>query len=35
MIDHLQNAADAGECDLDVTLERMIEGYRIALERPR
>jgi tripeptide aminopeptidase len=32
MIDHLQNAADAGECDLDVTLERMIEGYRI---RPR
>ncbi|MBV8221026.1 MAG: hypothetical protein JO325_21390, partial [Solirubrobacterales bacterium] len=32
MIDHLQDAADAGECDLDVTLERMIEGYRI---RPR
>ena len=32
MIDHLQNAADAAECDLDVTLERMIEGYRI---RPR
>ncbi|MBV8217891.1 MAG: M20/M25/M40 family metallo-hydrolase [Solirubrobacterales bacterium] len=29
MIDHLQDAADAGECDLDVTLERMIEGYRI------
>jgi tripeptide aminopeptidase len=32
MVDHLQDAADAGECDLDVTLERMIEGYRI---RPR
>jgi len=32
MIDRLQDAADAGECDLDVTLERMIEGYRI---RPR
>jgi tripeptide aminopeptidase len=32
MIDHLQNAADTAECDLDVTLERMIEGYRI---RPR
>ena len=32
MIDHLQNAADAAECDLDVTLERMIEGFRI---RPR
>jgi tripeptide aminopeptidase len=32
MIDHLQDAADAAECDLDVTLERMIESYRI---RPR
>jgi len=32
MIDHLQDAADAAECDLDVTLERMLEGYRI---RPR
>jgi len=32
MIDHLQDAADAAECDLDVTVERMIEGYRI---RPR
>ena len=29
MIDHLQDAADAGECDLDVTVERLIEGYRI------
>jgi tripeptide aminopeptidase len=32
MIDHLQDAADAAECDLDVTVERMIDGYRI---RPR
>jgi tripeptide aminopeptidase len=32
MVDHLQEAADGAECDLDVTLERMIEGYRI---RPR
>jgi len=32
MIDHLQDAADGAECDLDVTVERMIEGYRI---RPR
>jgi tripeptide aminopeptidase len=28
MIDHLQEAADAAECDLDVTVERMIQGYR-------
>jgi tripeptide aminopeptidase len=28
MIDHMQNAADAAECDLDVTVERMIQGYR-------
>jgi tripeptide aminopeptidase len=31
-IDHLQDAADAAECDLDVTVERVIEGYRT---RPR
>jgi tripeptide aminopeptidase len=28
MIDHMQDAADAAECDLDITVERMIEGYR-------
>jgi tripeptide aminopeptidase len=28
MIDHMQEAADAAECDLDVTVERMIQGYR-------
>lgn len=32
MVDHLQSAADAAECDLDVTVERMFEGYRL---RPR
>jgi len=32
MIDHLQDAADAAECDLDVVVERMLDGYRI---RPR
>jgi tripeptide aminopeptidase len=32
MVDHLQDAADAAECDLDVTVERMIDGYRA---RPR
>jgi tripeptide aminopeptidase len=29
MIDHLQDAADATECDLDVIVERMFKGYRI------
>jgi tripeptide aminopeptidase len=29
MIDHLQQGADAAECDLDVILERMFQGYRI------
>jgi tripeptide aminopeptidase len=28
MIDHLQDAANAAECDLDVTVERMFKGYR-------
>jgi tripeptide aminopeptidase len=32
MVDHLQEAADAAECDLDITLERMFDGYRT---RPR
>jgi tripeptide aminopeptidase len=29
MIDHLQDAADAAECDLDVVVEKMLDGYRI------
>jgi tripeptide aminopeptidase len=28
MIDHFQDAANATECDLDVTVERMFTGYR-------
>jgi tripeptide aminopeptidase len=28
MIDHMQDAADAAECDLDVTVEREIQGFR-------
>jgi tripeptide aminopeptidase len=28
MVDHLQDAANAHECDLDVTVQRMFEGYR-------
>jgi tripeptide aminopeptidase len=28
IVDHLHDAADAGECDLDVTVERMFTGYR-------
>ena len=32
MIDRLQDAANASECDLDLTVERMFEGYRT---RPR
>ena len=39
IIDHLQDGADATECDLDVTVERMFKGYRVegtlAGDRPR
>jgi tripeptide aminopeptidase len=28
MIDHMQDAADAAECDLDVTVERLVQGFR-------
>ena len=34
MVDHLQEAADAAECDLDVTVERVFEGYRIRPPAP-
>ncbi|HYZ81115.1 MAG TPA: M20/M25/M40 family metallo-hydrolase [Solirubrobacteraceae bacterium] len=27
-VDHLQDAANAGECDLDINVERMFSGYR-------
>ena len=35
IIDHLQEAADAGECDLDVTVERGFEGYRTRAREPQ
>ena len=34
MVDHLQDAADAAECDLDVTVERMFKGYRTRARAP-
>jgi tripeptide aminopeptidase len=35
MIDHLQDAADASECDLNVTVERMFDGYRTRPREPQ
>ena len=35
MVDHLQEAADASECDLDITVERMFEGYRTPPREPQ
>jgi tripeptide aminopeptidase len=35
LVDHLQEAADAGECDLDVTLQRMFDGYRTRARAPQ
>jgi tripeptide aminopeptidase len=34
MIDHLQDAANAAECDLDVTVELMFKGYRTKARAP-
>jgi tripeptide aminopeptidase len=34
LIDHLQDGADATECDLDVTVERMFKGYRMKGRSP-
>jgi tripeptide aminopeptidase len=34
MIDHFHDAANAGECDLDVTVERMFKGYRTKARAP-
>jgi tripeptide aminopeptidase len=33
-VDHLQDAADASECDLDLTVEQMFQGYRIKPRSP-
>jgi tripeptide aminopeptidase len=30
LIDHLQDGADAGECDLDLSVEQMFQGYRLS-----
>jgi tripeptide aminopeptidase len=35
IVDHLQEAADASECDLDITVERMFEGYRTRGREPQ
>jgi tripeptide aminopeptidase len=35
MVDRFQDAADAAECDLDVTIERMFRGYRIKPSAPQ
>jgi tripeptide aminopeptidase len=35
IIDHFQEGADAAECDLDVTVERMFDGYRTRAREPQ
>lgn len=35
IVDHFQDAANAGECDLDVDLERMFSGYRTKPRAPQ
>jgi tripeptide aminopeptidase len=35
IIDHLQDAADAGECDLDLSVEQMFQGYHTAPAAPQ
>jgi tripeptide aminopeptidase len=34
-VDHLQDAADAGECDLDLQVQRMFHGYRTKARAPQ
>ena len=34
-VDHLQDAADAGECDLDLQVQRMFRGYRTKPKAPQ
>jgi tripeptide aminopeptidase len=34
MIDHFHDAANAGECDLDIAVERMFRGYRCKPRAP-
>ena len=35
MVDHLQDAANAGECDLDLDVEQMFSGYRTRPKAPQ
>jgi tripeptide aminopeptidase len=35
IVDHLQEGADAAECDLDVIVEHMFEGYRTRAREPQ
>ena len=35
LIDHLQEAADAGECDLDLNVARTFQGYRLRPKAPQ
>ena len=35
IVDQLQHGADASECDLDVVIERMFEGYRTRAREPQ
>ena len=35
LIDHLQDGADTGECDLDLAVERMFQGYRTKPRAPQ
>jgi tripeptide aminopeptidase len=35
MVDHLHDAANAAECDLDVTVERQFQGYRSKPSAPQ
>ncbi len=35
MIDHFEDAANAGECDLDLTVERMFAGFRTKPRAPQ
>ena len=35
LVDHLQDAANAGECDLDVNVEQMFAGYRTKRRAPQ
>ncbi len=35
MVDHLGDAANAAECDLDVTVDQIFKGYRIRPSAPQ